>query len=124
MSQKVLIVEDDQFLSDIYKQKLVSAGFEIHVATDGEEGLRAFDSFKPDLIVLDLIMPKMNGFDFLEALRKKESGKRTSVIVLSNLGQESDKAQCAKFQVKTYLVKTEIGVDEIVTQVRKELGSK
>lgn len=117
MAKTILIVEDDQFLSDILKQQLTEAGFTALHAKDGEDGLAQFQKEKPDLIILDLILPRMNGFDFLETVREK--AKTLPVIVLSNLGQDSDKEQCAKLGVKTYFVKTDVSLDQIVDAVKK-----
>jgi two-component system alkaline phosphatase synthesis response regulator PhoP len=113
----VLVVEDDHFLSDIYKRQLESKGCKVQVASNGTEALKTLKTLKPDVLLLDLIMPGMNGFEFLEALRGDTGHKKTRVIVLSNLGQESDKERCRALGVKEYLVKTEVSVDQILTAV-------
>jgi CheY-like chemotaxis protein len=79
--------------------------------------MKALKDLKPDVILLDLIMPGMNGFEFLEALRGESGHKKTRVIVLSNLGQESDKERCKALGVKEYLVKTDVSVDQILAKV-------
>lgn len=116
-NKTVLVVEDDHFLSDIYKHQLQEQGCLVSVAADGAQAMEALDALKPDVILLDLIMPGMNGFEFLEALRAQERHKDRRVIVLSNLGQEGDKERCAKLGVAQYLVKTQVSVDEVVADV-------
>ncbi len=116
----ILVVEDDHFLSDIYKRQLEGKGCKVVVAGNGTEALKVLKDLKPDVILLDLIMPGMNGFEFLEALRAEADHKKRRVIVLSNLGQESDKERCKTLGVKEYLVKTDVSVDQILSAV---LGS-
>lgn len=115
----ILVVEDDHFLSDIYKRQFEGKGCSVHVAGNGIEAFQALKDFKPDVILLDLIMPEMNGFEFLEALRKDATHKSCRVIVLSNLGQEGDKERCRKLGVEEYLVKTQVSVDEIIINTLK-----
>lgn len=115
--KSVLVVEDDHFLSDIYKRQLEGKGCQVVVASNGTDALKALRDFTPDVILLDLIMPGMNGFEFLEALRSEVDHKKSRVIVLSNLGQESDKERCKALGVKEYLVKTEVSVDQILSKV-------
>ncbi len=115
----ILVVEDDHFLSDIYKRQFEGKGSKVQVAVNGTEALKALKVLKPDVILLDLIMPGMNGFEFLEALRSDSVHKKTRVIVLSNLGQESDKERCKALGVKEYLVKTDVSVDQILSSVLK-----
>ncbi|MFA4846168.1 MAG: response regulator [Patescibacteria group bacterium] len=113
----ILVVEDDHFLSDIYKRQFEGKGCKVVVAPNGTEALKTLKELKPDVILLDLIMPGMNGFEFLEALRAEATLKKTRVIVLSNLGQDSDKERCKALGVKEYLVKTEVSVDQILSSV-------
>lgn len=120
MAEKtILVVEDDHFLSDIYKRQLEGKGCTVHVAGNGIGAFQALKDLKPDVILLDLIMPEMNGFEFLEALRKDPAHKSCRVIVLSNLGQEADKERCRKLGVEEYLVKTQVSVDEIITNAMR-----
>lgn len=113
----ILVVEDDHFLLDIYKHQLQDKGCKVYVAGDGLQALETLNEKTPDVILLDLIMPGMNGFEFLEALRADVKHKERRVIVLSNLGQESDKERCKAFGVNEYLVKTDVSVEEVLNLV-------
>lgn len=115
----ILLVEDEHFLSDIYKHQLEERGCDVHVAGDGRQALGVLESIKPDVILLDLIMPSMNGFDFLETLRAHKDHQHRHVIVLTNLGQEEDKERIKSLGVKDYLVKTQVRVEEVVALVLK-----
>ena len=103
--KSILVVEDDRFLSDIYKRQLQAKGCSVAVGVNGMEGLALLEETKPDLILLDLIMPGMDGFDFLEAMRALPTHKKRRVIVLTNLGQESDKERCRALGVTSVLFK-------------------
>jgi CheY-like chemotaxis protein len=115
--KNVLVVEDDHFLSDIYKRQLQAQGCDVTVVGNGQQGLDQLASLKPDVILLDLIMPGMDGFDFLKAVKALPVKIKSRIIVLTNLGQESDKARCKALGAKDYLVKTEVSVDEVVKAV-------
>ncbi|HBK34133.1 TPA: two-component system response regulator [Candidatus Uhrbacteria bacterium] len=122
MSKKVLIVEDDKFLSDIYQNQLQKEGIETQVAVDGKEALVYLEKENPRVIILDMIMPRMNGFDFLEALRKNNEWNDIPVIVLTNLGQEGDKARCHELRECTYLVKTEVEIDRVIKLIKEKIS--
>lgn len=122
MSKTVLIVEDDKFLSDIYQNQLQKEGIETQVATDGKEALTCLGKQKPDAIILDMIMPRMNGFDFLESLRKNSAWDAIPVVVLTNLGQETDKTRCRELRDCTYLVKTEVEIDQVIKMIKEKLA--
>jgi len=113
----VLVVEDDHFLSDIYKVQFLSHGCEVKVAEDGNKALEILKTFKPDIILLDLIMPGMDGFDFLEAFAKHPDRKKVKVYVLSNLGQESEKQRCQAYGIKKFFVKTDTSFGQIINEV-------
>lgn len=119
MSKKkiILVVEDEHFLSDIYKHQLEERGCGVHVAGDGLEALEVLTRVKPDVILLDLIMPAMNGFAFLEALRAQAAHKTRRVVVLTNLGQEEDQARVKALGVEEYLVKTQVGIEDVMALI-------
>jgi len=121
MARTILIIEDDKFLRELVIQKLIKEGYEISVARDGEEGLKAMKEVKPDLILLDIIMPKMGGFEVMEEMNKDKELKKIPVIVISNSGQpvEIDKAQ--KLGAKDWLIKTEFDPQEVIEKVKKQL---
>jgi len=122
MAKKILLVEDEEIMIDLLQKKLTKEGYEISVARDGEEGLKAMREVKPDLILLDIIMPKMGGFEVMEEMGKDKNLKDISVIVISNSGQpvEIDKAQ--KLGAKDWLIKTEFDPQEVVDKVVKQIG--
>ncbi len=116
--QKILMIEEDYFLRKIYKNKLTSIGFEFIEATNGEEGLNKLISEKPDLVLLDLILPKKNGFDVLIEIRKNKELKDTLVIILSVLSQKSDMKRGFDFGAQEYLVKSEMSLSDVVDRVK------
>jgi len=107
---------------DLLQRKLTKEGYEISVAKDGEEGLKAMREVKPNLVLLDIIMPKMGGFEVMEEMGKNKELKKIPVIVISNSGQpvELDKAQ--KLGAKDWLIKTEFDPQEVVDKVVKQIG--
>lgn len=120
-NKNILVVEDEQFVRELYLEQLAEAGYTAESAKDGAEGIKALKSFTPDLIMLDLVMPKMTGFEFLQTIRKDGEHKDTPVIVLSNLGQDADKQECANMNACVYMVKTQSSVDDILKAVKKNL---
>jgi two-component system alkaline phosphatase synthesis response regulator PhoP len=121
--KKIIIVEDEEILRNLLKKKLESEGYEVEVAEDGEEGIRKIREVKFDLILLDIIMPKMGGFDVLEAMQKDENISEIPVVVVSNSGQpvEIDRAQ--KLGAKDWVVKTEFDPQEVIKKVKEQIGS-
>lgn len=116
--QKVLIIEEDYFLRKIYRNKLTLAGFEFIEATNGVEGLNKVIFEKPDIILLDLILPRKNGFDVLIEMKKNQELKNIPVIILSVLGQESDIKRAFSLGAQEYLVKSEICLSEVVDKIK------
>jgi DNA-binding response OmpR family regulator len=119
---KILLIEDDVFLSNIYSKKFESEGFEMLIALDGEKGLKLALSKEPDLILLDLLLPGLNGFEVLKALRKDERAKKIPVILLTNLSQKEDIEKGLALKADDYLIKTHFMPSEIVEKIKKFLG--
>lgn len=122
--KKVLIIEDDTLLQDLLANKLAdlrSHGLEVYPVFDGRKALEVTKKEKPDIIILDLMLPGVTGFEFLEALRKDEETKDSAVIVLSNLNQDSDKEKAMKLGVKEYLVKADISLDSVSEKIAELL---
>jgi CheY-like chemotaxis protein len=117
----VMIVEDDQAIREACQIKLQLDGLKVLSVGNGQEALEILKNNKPDLILLDLIMPKMNGFDFLEALRKDPEHKNDRVVIMSNLGQETDIESGKKLGVEDYLIKANCSIGEIATKVKEWL---
>jgi len=120
--KKILLVEDEEIMIGLLQKKLTNEGYEISVARDGEEGLKAMREVRPDLVLLDIIMPKMGGFEVMEEMGKDKNLKDIPVIVISNSGQpvEIDKAQ--RLGAKDWLIKTEFDPQEVLNKVVKQIG--
>lgn len=119
--QRVLLVEDDGFLASIYAQKLEVEGFDVSFATNGEDGLKLAQKDHPDLILLDLLMPKMDGFEMLERLKADADMKKIPVLVLSNLGQKEDVERCIKLGAAGYVIKAHALPHETVKRIKEIL---
>ena len=119
--KKILLVEDEEIMISLLQKKLTKEGYEVSVARDGEEGLKAMREVRPDLVLLDIIMPKMGGFEVMEEMGKDKNLKDIPVIVISNSGQpvELDKAQ--KLGAKDWLIKTEFDPQEVIDKVKKQV---
>ncbi len=117
----ILLVEDEAFLSSLLALKLEQQGFNVEKAMDGEEAFELLKTIRPDLILLDLILPKRNGFEFLELLRNDPNFSKTPVIITSNLGQDSDIERGKNFGVIEYIVKNRLSIDELIDKVSSEV---
>jgi len=122
MAKKILLIEDEEIMIDLLQKKLTKEGYEVSIARDGEEGLQLMRGEKLDLILLDIIMPKMGGFEVMAEMQKDKELKKIPIIVISNSGQpvELDKAQ--KLGAKDWLIKTEFDPQEVIEKVKKQLG--
>lgn len=118
----VLLVEDDVFLSGIYQKKFEMEGFKISASDNGEKGLADAKKKKPDIILLDILLPKMDGFSVLKELKEDASTKNIPVILLTNLGQKDDVEKGLEAGAVDYLIKAHFKPSEIVEKVRKVLG--
>ena len=119
--KKLLVVEDDFFLIKIFQAKLTHEGFEVQVASDGELALEILKTFIPDMILLDLVMPKKDGFEMLKDLNANKKLKDIPFIVLTNLGQETDIERVKKFGIIDYLVKADTPIQQVVDRIKKAL---
>lgn len=120
---KILLIEDDTFLAGIYATKFEQAGFEVSLAADGEAGLKAAQKEKPNIILLDILMPKMDGFEVLENLKKDANLSKIPVILLTNLGQREDVEKGLKLGAVDYLIKAHFMPHETVEKVKKVIGA-
>ena len=119
----ILLVEDDSFLANIYKTKFEMEGFSVNVAENGELGLKEAKKKKPDLILLDILLPKMDGFTVLQHLKADSALKDVPVILLTNLGQKDDVEKGLKLGAADYLIKAHFKPSETVDKVKKVLHS-
>ena len=117
--KKIILIEDEEILANMYRLKFTKAGYEIIVASDGEEGLALAKKEKPDLILLDIIMPKKDGFLVLEELKSNASLKSIPVYMLTNLGQEEDVARGKELGAIGYCIKADTTPGELVEIINK-----
>lgn len=120
--KKILLVEDDVALSAVYKSRMELEGFEIQEVNNGEDALSAAMKFKPDLILLDAMMPKISGFDVLDILRNTSETRDIRVIMLTALSQPKDKERAEALGVNDYLVKSQVVIGDVVERVKFHLG--
>ncbi len=113
----VLIIEDEQFLCSLMLKKLESSGFVARGVFGGEEGLKAVEEMKPDAILLDLLLPGIDGFEVIQRLKGDERFKKVPILVISNLGEPSDISRARELGAIDYLIKTNYSPDEIVAKV-------
>lgn len=121
---KVLLVEDDTFLSGMYVKKLELENFEVLLASDGKLGLKMILEEIPDLILLDIILPKMSGFDILKEIKKDKKTKDIPVILLTNLGQKKDVERGFALGARDYLIKAHFMPSEVVEKIIKTIKEK
>ena len=120
--KKILVVEDDEHISKVYHVKLSKEGYDTVFAVNGEEGIEKITIEKPDLIILDLIVPKKDGFAVLEEIKKNPDLAKIPVLVLSNLGQQSDKDRAIALGANEYMVKVNYSMQEVVDRARSYLS--
>ncbi len=118
--KKVLIVEDDVTLRQIYKEYLEQQGFEVSIAVDGEEGIRQIKAVKPDIVLLDLIMPKVSGFEVLEAVKNNEDTKNIAILVMTNI--YSDTEELVKKGAASCLMKSDVTPDKVLKKINEILS--
>jgi len=122
MSKKnILIVEDDQFFRELLTKKLSSEGFTMLEAANGESGVEMIKEKKPDLILLDLLLPGIDGFEVLSKVKADSNTSNIPVIILSNLGQQEDIERGLKLGAADYLIKSQFDIDSIVEKVRSTI---
>jgi DNA-binding response OmpR family regulator len=122
VKKKILLVEDDVALSGVYKSRLDMEGFETSTVNNGEDALSAAMKFKPDLILLDAMMPKISGFDVLDILRNTADTANIRIIMLTALSQPKDKERAESLGVDDYLVKSQVVIGDVVERVKFHLG--
>lgn len=121
MTKKILLIEDDPFLVDIYTTKLKESGLSVEVATDGEMGLLKLREGKFDLLVLDIVLPNMDGWQILREIGKDEKFRNLKVFVFSNLGQKEEVEKGLELGVVRYFIKAHFTPKEILEEIKKAL---
>jgi len=122
IKKKILLVEDDEALAAVYKSRLDIEGFDTQGVYNGEDALSAAMDFKPDLILLDAMMPKISGFDVLDILRNTPETAQIRVIMLTALSQPKDKERAEALGVNDYLVKSQVVIGDVIERVKFHLG--
>lgn len=120
--KKILVVEDDRFLSQVLKGRLEREGFSVVQAFDGEEGLALLKKESPNLLLLDLITPKLSGFEVLERISLDPQLHGIPIIVASNLGQEGDVEKAKRLGVNHYYVKVQISIEDLVKMIKEVIN--
>jgi DNA-binding response OmpR family regulator len=118
----ILLVEDDDNLANVYETRLQAEGFSTKRVSNGEDALSAAQASKPDLILLDVMMPKVSGFDVLDILRSTPAVADIKVIMLTALSQESDKERAMSLGVNEYLIKSQVVIADVVEHIKRHLG--
>ncbi|MCA9326188.1 response regulator [Candidatus Saccharibacteria bacterium] len=121
-NKRILLVEDDDALANVYQMRLEAEGFTVRRVANGEEALAAALAFKPDLVLLDVMMPKVSGYDVLDILRNTPETANLKVIMLTALSQESDKQRAEALGVDDYMVKSQVVIADVVDRIRHHLG--
>lgn len=122
MAKTILLIEDEEIMIDLLQKKLTKEGYSVPTARDGEEGLKMMKKIKPDLILLDIIMPKKGGFEVMEEKIKDEELNKIPVIIISNSGQPVELERAKKLGVKDWLIKTEFDPEEVLEKVIAQIG--
>ena len=120
-SHKILLVEDDDALANVYVTRLEVEGFNVKRVNNGEDALACAIEFKPELILLDVMMPKVSGFEVLDMLRNTPQTTNIKVIMLSALSQESDKKRAESLRADDYLVKSQVVIADVVDRIKHHL---
>ena len=119
---KILLIEDDPFLSSLLGNRLRKEGLEVMLAKNGNEAVKLAKSSQPNLIIVDIILPNKSGFEVLQDIKADPRVAKVPVIILSNLGQESDIAKAQELGVKEYIIKAKISIDDLVEKIKSYLN--
>ncbi len=119
---KIAIIEDDPVINQMYRMKFEADGFDVQMAADGKQGVALVEAFRPDIVLLDLQMPHMDGAEALAELRKADWGKDIPVLILTNLGEEEAPDALKSLNVSSYIVKADYTPRQVVARVKETLG--
>ena len=122
MAQKILIIEDDKFLRELIAKKLIKEGYEVDEAIDGEEGVKKVKEILPDVVLLDLILPGIDGFEVLKTIKEDDKTSTIPVVILSNLGQKDEVEKGLSLGAVDFLIKAHFTPEEIVEKIKSVLG--
>lgn len=122
MKKKILIIEDEEIICSLLRGKLVNEGYDVRVAKDGEDGLRAMLEDKPDLVLLDIIMPKKDGFEVMAEMKNNKNLHNIPIVIISNSGQPVELNKARDLGAKDWLIKTEFDPIDVLEKVKKQIG--
>jgi DNA-binding response OmpR family regulator len=122
-AKRILLVEDDDALANVYVTRLESEHFEVRRVANGEDALATALNYRPDLVLLDVMMPKVSGFDVLDILRNTPETANLKIIMLTALSQQSDKDRAESLGVDDYLVKSQVVIADVIDRIRHHLGT-
>jgi DNA-binding response OmpR family regulator len=122
--KRILLVEDDDALANVYQMRLQTEGFDVRRVANGEDALAAAISYKPDLVLLDVMMPKVSGFDVLDIIRNTPETANLKVIMLTALSQESDKERAQSLGADDFMVKSQVVIADVIDRIRHHLEQK
>jgi CheY-like chemotaxis protein len=120
--KKILLIEDEEIIIDLLQRKLKDEGYEVSVTRDGQEGLETMRQEKPDLILLDIVMPKKGGFEVMEEMGRDSELRKIPVIIISNSGQPVELDRAKALGARDWLIKTEFDPQEVLDKVIKQIG--
>lgn len=121
--KKILLIEDDQQISKVYEIQLKREGFITITSRDGDDAVEIFSKENPDLVVLDLMLPKRDGFGVLEYIRKTAKNKDVPILVISNLGQKGDRLRAMDLGATSYMIKVDHPIKDIISKIKESLGA-
>ncbi len=121
-SKNILIVEDDEFLRSLTAKRLEKEGFAVKVAVDGENAINILSEYQPDVVLLDLLLPGLDGFEVLKKIKSTEAGKKIPVIIFSNLGQKEDIERAKSIGADDFLIKANFTLDDVVAKISGLIG--
>ncbi len=121
-AKKILLVEDDDSLANVYLARLEVEGFQVRRVPNGEDALAAAVEFKPDLVLLDVMMPKVSGFDVLDILRNTPETANLKIVMLTALSQPNDKSKADQLGADDYLVKSQVVIADVIERIKHHLG--
>jgi len=125
MSKKIVIIEDEKILTELLEKKIKEEGYEVFTSLNGKEGLELIKEIKPDLVLLDIIMPKLNGYEVMEEMNRLQEFnlKKIPVIIVSNSGQPVEIERALNLGVRDYLIKAQFDPKEVIDKIKKQIGS-
>ena len=122
MAKKILVIEDEEIMYTLLKRKLTNEGYDVSVAIDWEEGLEKMRKARPDLVLLDIIMPRKGGFEVMEEMQSDKDLRGIPVVVISNSGQPVELDKAKELGAKDWLIKTEFDPQEVIDKVKGQIG--